>query len=141
MAYHDGFSTSGSIVVAGPKAEEKARAAANAISARMQTAGFDLDQFHLECLGAGDSLPGMDLWAESPREIVLKIAARDARREAIERLTRELAPLVTSGPPGVTGYTGSRARVQPVLAYWPTTVGRERVNSQVEVRAAQEWAK
>ena len=139
LAYHDGFTTSGSIVVVGRQAKEKAQAAAEAIRARMKTAGFELDQFEYECLGTGDTLPGMDLWQGSSQEIVLRVAARDQRREAIDRLTRELAPLVTSGPPGVTGYTGARVRSRPVLAYWPTTIPRDLATASVEVRTAQEW--
>ena len=139
MAYHDGFTTSAMIVVVGPHAEGKARSAAEAIRARVETAGYELDEFAFECLGAGDSLPGMDLWRQSSQEIVLRVAARDRRREAIDRLARELAPLVTSGPPGITGYTGARARSRPVLAYWPTTIPRELVQTNVDVRTAQEW--
>lgn len=105
----------------------------------MRTAGYDLASFEYECLGAGDTLPGMSLWHVDAREVVLRVAARDPRREAIERLTRELAPLVTSGPPGVTGYTGSRTRSHPVISYWPSTIGRERVAATVEVRTAKEW--
>lgn len=139
MAYYDGFTTSGTIVVAGPGANEKARVAAEAIRVRIRTAGYDLEQFEYECLGDGDTLPGMDLWRQPSNEIVLRVAARDQRRDAIDRLTRELAPLVTSGPPGVTGYTGSRARSRPMLAYWPTTVPRDMVETRVEVRRAREW--
>ena len=139
MAYYDGFTTSGSIVVAGPQANEKAHAAAEAIRVRMKTAGYELEHFEYECLGTGDTLPGMDLWHQSSQEIVLRIAARDHRREAIDRLTRELTPLVTSGPPGITGYTESRARSRPVIAYWPTTIPRDMVKTSAEVRAAQEW--
>lgn len=139
IAYRDGFTTTGSIVVVGPHAQEKAHAAAAAVRVRMKTAGYELDQFEVECLGAGETLPGMDLWRRSSQEIVLRISARDHRREAIDRLTRELAPLVTSGPPGVTGYTGARIRSRPVLAYWPTKIPREIVTASVEVRSAEEW--
>ena len=142
MAYYDGFATSGMIVVTGKHAVAKAQAAAEAIRAKLSAAGFQLAQFEYECLGAGATLPGMDLWsrdAHSAREVVLRIAARDPSREAIDRLARELAPLVTSGPPGVTGYTGARARSRPVLSYWPTTMLRDNAQPQVEVRTAQEW--
>jgi len=139
IAYRDGFTTSGSIVVVGRGAKEKAQAAAEAIRERMKTAGYELDRFEYECLGTGETLPGMNLWRQASQEVVLRIAARDSRREAIDRLCREIAPLVTSGPPGVTGYTGSRIRSRPVLAYWPTRIPRELVAPSVEVRTAKEW--
>ena len=139
MVYDAGFTASGMIVVAGPRAGDKARAAAEAIRERMKSAGYELEQFEYECLGSGATLPGMDLWRQASSEIVLRVAARDRRRDAIERLTRELAPLVTSGPPAVTGYTGSRARSRHLLAYWPTTISRDKVKTSVAVRSAQEW--
>ncbi len=139
MAYYDGFATTGMIVVVGQNAAEKATAAAKAVQAKMASAGFELDQFEYEILGAGGTLPGMELWKRKTREVVLRLSARDSRREAVDRLTRELAPLVTSGPPGVTGYTGARARTRPVISYWPSTIDRELVKSTVEVRSASEW--
>ncbi len=62
LAYYDGFTTSGTIVVSGPNAIEKARHCVKAIEARMRTAGYELAGFEYECLGAGDTLPGMSLW-------------------------------------------------------------------------------
>ncbi len=142
MAYYDGFATAGDIVVAGPRAAAKAAAAAEAIRARMKSAGFVLEYFEYECLGTGATLPGIDLQDNQDnalQEVVLRISARDSRREALQRLTREITPLVTSGPPGVTGYTGALPRVRPTLAYWPTTISREQIQTTVEVRTAKEW--
>ncbi len=142
MAYYDGFTTSGMIVVTGKHAAAKARSAATAVKDKMLAAGVELAQYEYEILGAGDTLAGMDLWrggADAAKEVVLRIAARDPSRQAIDRLTRELAPLVTSGPPGVTGYTNARARSRPVISYWPSTVLRENVSPTVEVRTAKEW--
>lgn len=139
MAYYDGFAASSDIVVSGLGAQAKARAAAEAVRSRIQTAGFVLEHFEYECLGAGATLPGNDFEKNAVREVVLRIHARDSRREALERFTREIAPLVTSGPPGVTGYTGARSRVRPALAYWPTTISRQSVQPTVEVRTAKEW--
>ena len=69
-------------------------------------------------------------------------AARERGRSfeaALERFAREFAPLVTAGPPGVTGYVGGRTKPRPVLAYWPTTVSRSRVRPEVTVRRSKEW--
>ena len=45
----------------------------------------------------------------------------------------EFAPLVTSGPPGVTGYTTGRPPVREVFAYWPALVDKKAVQPQVEI--------
>ena len=144
LAYHDGFAVSGMIVLCGPRAVENARAGAEMIRQRMRSAGFELDRFHAEVLGAGDTFlgpsdPRAKLTMCQPWEVVLRVAAQDARREAVDRLAREIAPLVTSGPPGVTGYTGSRPKSHPVLAFWPTTVSREHLRHVVAVKTAKEW--
>lgn len=58
---------------------------------------------------------------------------RDASKEKVERFAKEFAPLVTSGPPGVTGYTTGRPAVREVFAYWPALVEKSAVQAKVEV--------
>jgi hypothetical protein len=70
---------------------------------------------------------------------MLRITARDPRREVLERFTREFAPLITSGPAGLAGYAAGRPSVRLVYAYWPTLVPRELVPASVNVRTAKEW--
>ena len=139
MAFKDGFAGSAMIVVAGPNAVAKAKHCGELVRNRVKESGFDLEHYNYEILGAGGSLNGMNLGAQAPWEVVLRVAARDPNRAAIDRMLRELAPLVTSGPPGVTGYTGARSRSHPVLAYWPTTIHRDRLQHSVDVRAASAW--
>ncbi len=141
MAYQDGWMASGQVTVAGPLAAEAARAAGQMLLDRVRRAGFSLARTHCECLGAGDSLPNLRIPGHdaSGWEVVLRVTAHDPRREAIERLTREFAPLVTSGPPGVTGYIGNRPEPRRVLAYWPTTIDRRHVSPAITVRSAREW--
>ena len=57
----------------------------------------------------------------------------DPRRSALERFTKEFAPLVTSGLPGVTGYTTGRPPVREVFAYWPALVAKSAVQPEVQV--------
>jgi hypothetical protein len=71
---------------------------------------------------------------------VLRISVHDPRREAVERFTKEIAPLVTSGPAGLAGYAAGRSAVRPVFAYWPTLVPKALVTPQVGVREAGAWA-
>jgi hypothetical protein len=71
--------------------------------------------------------------AAEPPEVVLRVAARDPNKAVVERFSKELAPLVTAGPPGVTGYTGGRPPVREVFAYWPALIPREVVPARVEI--------
>jgi hypothetical protein len=131
IAYRDGYASSGTLVIAGPGAADKARQAGEMILARLRRAGAELEHHLIECLGAGDSLPGV-LPVADPPEVVLRLSVRDSRKGVVERFSRELAPLVTSGPPGVTGYTTGRPAVREVLAYWPALIDRGVVGHRVE---------
>jgi hypothetical protein len=88
----------------------------------------------VECLGAGDCVPGVIKPSAPPPEVVLRVAIRGPDRSAVERFTKEFAPLVTAGPPGVTGYTTGRPSVREVLAYWPALVDKAAVDPHVSVR-------
>jgi len=129
IAYRDGFMASGSLVILGPGAAAKARACAAMMLERLRRAGTQLEHHHIECLGAGDCVPGVITAQTEPPEVVLRVTARDSRRAAIERFTKEFAPLVTSGPPGVTGYATGRPPVREVFAYWPALIAKEAIKS------------
>lgn len=132
IAYRDGYTAAGTLVIAGPGAAAKARRCGEMVLARLTRAGAAPAQHLIECLGAGDSLPGV-LPPADPPEVVLRIAVRDPSRAVVERFSRELAPLVTSGPPGVTGYTTGRPVVREVFAYWPALIDRNAVRAEIAV--------
>jgi len=84
-------------------------------------------------LGAGDCVPGVVKAASPPPEVVLRVAVRDQRKAVVERFAKEFAPLVTSGPPGVTGYTTGRPAVREVFAYWPALAAKDVVRAQMTI--------
>ncbi len=137
-AYRSGFTASGQLLVCGRDAVSKAEACGRMIFERLATAGYEYDEKLVEYLGAGVSAPGFKPAGEV-REVMLRVSVRDERREAVERFTKELAPLITSGPPGLAGYASGRSSVRPVFAYWPTLVPKELVTASVEVKKVDEW--
>jgi hypothetical protein len=139
LSYDDGYMASATLVICGRDAESKARQCAAIVLERVRHAGYELERTHVECLGAGDSLPGVWPRPSETWEVVLRMSVHDRSRAAVERWTRELAPLVTSGPPGVTGYTGARVKPHRVLAHWPSAISRHRVFPRVIVQSAKEW--
>jgi hypothetical protein len=139
MSYEDGFFGSNSLVVAGPNAIQRAAACESAIRSRLSRIDSIPAALEFEHLGCGHVVPGVHDGPQDPPEIVLRGAAHDPVRDVIDRFLREFSPLVTSGPPGVTGYTGARPRSTPVLGYWPSSIQRERVKSNSVVKSAQEW--
>lgn len=141
LAYHDGYTASGQLLVYGRDCLQKAQACAEIALARVKQAGFDLQESYVEFLGAGVGVPGLKPAGDPPREVVLRLAVRDRRREAVERFSKELAPLITSGPAGLAGYASGRPAVRPVFAYWPTRMPKDWIELDVEVRPAKDWAR
>jgi hypothetical protein len=130
LAYRDGYQASGLLLVCGDDALPKAHAAADIMRTRMRLAGWEPQQWLVETFGATGGAPRP--------EIMLRVTMSDARRAAVERFTREVAPLITSGPAGLSGYAAGRPAVRPVYAYWPSRVPRHLVPWQVIVLSAQE---
>ncbi|HEY2826990.1 MAG TPA: acyclic terpene utilization AtuA family protein [Pirellulales bacterium] len=158
LAYQNGFTATGQLLIYGEDCLDKAHACVEIISQRVQRAGFKLEHLYSECLGAGDALPevgdqkskvkrseskSFDLGASTsgnrPHEVVLRVSVHDSRREAVERFAKEFAPLITSGPPGIAGYAAGRPQVRPVFAYWPTLVPKKFVQSSVSIKPAAQW--
>jgi hypothetical protein len=139
LAYHDGYTASGQLLIFGEDCISKARACGEMILRRVELAGFTLRNTLVETLGAGEAVPGLHRPPESLREVMLRVTVDDSRRDAVERFTKEFAPLVTSGPPGIAGYASGRPMVRPVFAYWPTLAPKSMVTPCVEVRSAKEW--
>ncbi len=139
LAYHDGYTASGQLLIYGRDCVSKARACGEMILQRVQNSGFTLRRSLVESLGAGEGVPGLHRAPSDLREVMLRVTVDDPRREAVERFCKELAPLVTSGPPGIAGYASGRPTVRPIFAYWPTLVPKSLVVPECEVRAAKEW--
>ena len=134
-SYLAGYKASGQVTVSGPRAVAKAELAAETIWKRLERSGvtFAEDAREVELLGQGAVLPGIWEALEEPPEVVLRLAVRDPDRSKVERFGKEIAPLVTAGPPGVTGFAGGRPKPQEVVAYWPALLAREEVEDRLEV--------
>ena len=134
-SYLDGYKTAGEVTLSGPRALDKARLAAEIVWKRLARAGveFASEDRVEEYLGASAVLPGILAAPADPAEVVLRLAVRDRDRAKVERFGKEIAPLVTAGPPGVTGFAGGRPKPQEVVAYWPALLDRREVEPRLEV--------
>ncbi|MEZ4414840.1 MAG: acyclic terpene utilization AtuA family protein [Gemmatimonadota bacterium] len=134
VAYSDGWKAVGTLVYAWPDAVAKASAADRVLRARLERLGLHFDEVLTELVG-WDATHG-HLAGEPPAdlpEVQLRIAVRGHDRAAVERFTREIAPLVLTGPPSVTGFAGGRPAVQEIVAYWPALIRREAVEPHLAV--------
>ena len=132
-AYSDGWKASSTLVYSWPDPAEKARAAAAILKARLDKLGLEFDEYRAEILG-------LNALTESAREVPgeldevqLRVSVRSREREPVERFGREIAPLILTGPSGVTGFAGGRPRPSEVIAYWPALIPKDRVTPEVTV--------
>jgi hypothetical protein len=134
-SYLHGYKSSGQITLSGPRAIEKAHLAADIVWKRLERGGvtFAEGDRSVELLGVGACLPGVFDAPVEPPEVVLRLGVRDPDRAKVERFGLEIAPLITAGPPGVTGFAGGRPKPQEIVAYWPALLAREEVESRVEI--------
>ena len=66
-------------------------------------------------------------------EVQLRVGVRGNDRAAVERFTKEIAPLILTGPPGVTGFAGGRPKVEEIVAYWPALIPKNEIEAKVEL--------
>lgn len=138
IAYSDGWKATGTLTYSWPDAAKKARAAGALLRERLDRLGLEFDAVRTELVG-WDSTHG-HLAGEPPAdlpEVQLRIGVRGKNRDHVSRFTREIAPLVLTGPPSVTGFAGGRPRVQEIMAYWPALIRREAVEPFLSVSVTE----
>jgi hypothetical protein len=134
IAWFYGYKAIGSLVYAWPEAHDKAKAADKILRKRLKALGLEFEQVLTEYVGV-DATHGRLAGAPDPEiaEVMLRVGVRARDRAPVERFTREIAPLVLTGPPSVTGFAGGRPQVEEIIAYWPALVDRELIEPFVTV--------
>jgi hypothetical protein len=135
-AYSDGWKATSTLVYSWPDPARKARAAADILRRRLDLLGLEFDEVRTEILGLNALTEDERQPAETLEEVQLRISVRGQDREAIEAFGREIAPLILTGPSGVTGFAGGRPRPSEVIAYWPALIPKDRVQPEVTVLEA-----
>ncbi len=131
--YRDGYRAEALLALFGPHAARKARLCGDIVLERVREAGYHIERSCVECLGDGAVVPSVVPHSNEVNEVMLRIAVASHDKEALEYFAKEIAPLVTSGPQGVTGYTTGRSKVRPVFGYWPCLISKERLNPKMEL--------
>ena len=134
ISYSAGYKAVGTLVYSWPDAYDKAQAADKILRQRLKVLGLEFDQILSEFVGANAThgplagVPRNDL-----SEVQLRFGVRGENRASVERFTKEIAPLVLTGPPGVTGFAGGRPKVEEIVAYWPALIPKEEIKVQVSL--------
>jgi hypothetical protein len=134
ISYSSGFKAVGTLVYSWPDAYAKAKAADGILRARLERLGLKFDQILTEFVGAS-ATHGPLAGEPSPDlpEVQLRVGVRGSDKSMVERFTKEIAPLILTGPPGVTGFAGGRPKVEEIVAYWPALIPKSEINPVVEV--------
>ena len=133
VSYSWGWKATGTLVYTWPQALEKARAADAIVRRRLKDLDLDLAEVHTEFLGVNACHWHLAPPSAEPAEVQLRVGVRGHDRRSVDRFTRELAPLILSGPPGATGFGEGRPAVREVVAYWPALIPREEIVTSAEV--------
>jgi hypothetical protein len=133
IAYRSGFKAVGTLVYAWPDALEKAQLADRVLRERLDRLGLHFDHVLTEFVGAGATHGRLAGDQHEAPEVQLRFGVRGPDKAAVERFTREIAPLVLNGPPSVTGFAGGRPKVEEIVAYWPALVDKSVVQTKVEM--------
>jgi hypothetical protein len=133
ISYSAGYKAVGTLVYAWPDAYAKAKAADKILRARLDRLDLRFGQILTEYVGA-NATHGPLAGHPSPdlAEVQLRVGVRGSDRAAIERFTKEIAPLILTGPPAVTGFAGGRPKVEEIVAYWPALIPKSEITARVE---------
>ena len=133
ISYSAGYKAVGTLVYAWPDAYEKAKAADRILRSRLDRLDLRFDQVLTEYVGA-NATHGPLAGEPSPdlAEVQLRLGVRGNDRQSIERFTKEIAPLILTGPPAVTGFAGGRPKVEEIVAYWPALIPKAEITARVE---------
>jgi hypothetical protein len=134
ISYSAGYKAVGTLVYSWPDAFDKAQAADKILRERLDRLGLRFDQVLTEFVGANATHGPL---AGSPPpdipEVQLRVGVRGSDRKMVERFTKEIAPLILTGPPGVTGFAGGRPKIEEIVAYWPALIPKTEIEPRVEV--------
>jgi hypothetical protein len=134
-SYDDGFSTSGNLTYSWPQALSKAKAADKILRKRLENLNLKFDEIRSEFIGYNATHESLakEIDEDNINEIVLRVSVRSHDRKAIARFGKEIAPLILTGPPSVTGFAGGRPKPSDVVAYWPALIRKDLVKPQVRI--------
>ncbi|UTH38340.1 DUF1446 domain-containing protein [Pseudomonas sp. KHPS1] len=133
----DGFRCTASCVLAGidavAKAERVSQAIINKTEEMFAERGWGrYQEVSIELLGS-EATYGAHARRQDSRELVVKIAVRHAKKEALILFSREIAQAATGMAPGLTGIVGGRPTVYPVIRLFSFLVDKSACTLEVEI--------
>jgi len=95
--------------------------------------GLQFEEIRTEYVGYNSCHGPLAKRTEESNEVVLRVGVRGADVASVERFGKELAPLILTGPPAVTGFAGGRPKPKEVMSYWPALIPKAAVSPKVSI--------
>jgi hypothetical protein len=133
MSYTDGYTAVSTLTYTWPDALEKAQTADRILRGRLQRLGLTLDEIRTEYLGLNACHGHLAEQPDKINEVVLRVGVRAKEYKTVERFGKEIAPLILTGPPSVTGFAGGRPKPSEVIAYWPALIPKSSVKPEIDI--------
>jgi len=131
-SYEDGYVAFSSLTYSAPDAYKKAQAADAILRKRLDQLSLQFEEIRTEFIGM-NACHGPIAQSIEPNEVMMRIGVRSQDYDAVERFGKEIAPLILTGPPSVTGFAGGRPKPSSVVAYFPALLRKDTVNHSVVV--------
>ncbi|WP_137817818.1 acyclic terpene utilization AtuA family protein [Pseudomonas sp. 2FG] len=133
----DGFRCTASCLIAGIDAVKKAERVSRAIIAKTEEIFAErgwgpYQEVSVELLGS-EATYGPHGRRQDSREVVIKLAVRHSKKEALVLFSREIAQAATGMAPGLTGIVGGRPTVYPVIRLFSFLVDKSACQLEVEL--------
>lgn len=134
-SYSSGYSAVSTLTYSWPQALTKAKAVDKILRQRLENLNLQFDEIRTEFLGfnACHGPLATEIDEDLINEIVVRFAVRSKDYHSIERFGKEIAPLILTGPPSVTGFAGGRPKPSEVVAYWPALLPKNLVQPYIEI--------
>jgi len=135
-SYNDGYKLSSTLVYSWPDALKKAKKAGEILEGRANALGLQFDDFRVEYVGVNgcsEEPITEDLLNAEYEEIQMRVSLSGQNRDDLNRFGKEVAPLILTGPSGVTGFAGGRPKASGVVAYWPALLDKKAVSPRIRI--------
>lgn len=133
-SYIDGFKLSSTLVYCWPDAVKKAKVAGELLLKRADKLGIEFRETNIEFVGlnaCNEDQTVLEKDNSELNEVQLRISVHGDSKESLDRFGKEIAPLILTGPSGVTGFAGGRPKASEIVAYWPALLDKEAVTPVV----------
>lgn len=135
-SYNDGFKLSSTLVYSWPCALRKAVKAGEILQKRAEALNLSFNEFRVEYVGLNGCsekpVTERDIEQEH-EEMQMRVSVSGSSKSDLNRFGKEVAPLILTGPSGVTGFAGGRPKASEVVAYWPALLSKKAVQPRVRV--------